>query len=287
MRSTIKKILKEELLGDRYRSCDHFTGPSQREFCKKLETLRGWLYKDLGLRDMIDSKLATIINFSNVNEEYQYPLEILAESGKYTEIKKIEGKYIHERLKNVGMVLDEKGEWHHVNKLNTNYSDLAELLTELFIKGGVLEGLNDKNELGIKNYLTSIKDKLPRLLDKYFHIDEYKNFIRNTKYQSDQGKHAEDIVVSTLTKYGVDVIYQGGNGDFIDMLFGCDLIIKAGDNYYTVQVKNTESGLTEAMSDNRYKRIDCFSAPTDYGIILYLRDGKSFMIGLDGKVIKQ
>lgn len=286
MRSTIKKILKEELLSDNYRSCDHFTGPEERAFCRKLETLRGWLYKDLGLKDVINNKLATIINFSDVNEEYQYPLEILAESGKYPEIKKIGDKYIHERLKNVGVVLDEKGNWHQVNKLNTNYSDLAELLTELFIKGGVIENLNNKNELGIKNYLTSIKDKLPRLLDKYFHIDEYKNFIRNTKHHSDQGKRAEDIVVNTLKNYGVDVIYQGGDGDFIDMLFGCDLIIKAGDNYYTVQVKSSTSALKEAITDKRYKRIDCFSAPTEYGIILYLSDGKSFMIGRDGKIIK-
>ena len=70
------------------------------------------------------------------------------------------------------------------------------MLTELFIKGGIIHNLNNKNALGIKNYLTSIKDKLPILLDKYFHIEDYKDFVRNItgNYNSViSGDYAESV----------------------------------------------------------------------------------------------
>jgi len=286
MKEVIKKILKENLLDDKYRTCDYFSEPEHKQFCKKLDTLQSWLTNDLGLKDIIKERLDVITDFSDMNQKYQYPLELLSKTGTYPEILNEDGVYVHNRLKNVGLVLDTSGNWHKVNKLNTNYRDLAELLTELFIKGGVIGNLNNKNALGIKNYLSSIKDKLPRLLDKYFHIEDYKNFVRNIEQNSKEGKAAEDIVFTVLTNYGVKVVYQGGDGDFIDMLFGCDSIIKSGGKVYTIQIKNNENNLIDAMSDKRYRRIDYFSAPTDYGIILYRRDGKSYKIDKEGKIIR-
>jgi hypothetical protein len=286
MKEVIKKILKESLSDNKYRTCDHFNEPEHKQFCKKLDTLQSWLANDLGLKDIIKEKLSVITDFSDMNQKYQYPLELLSKTGTYPEILNEDGVYVHNRLKNAGLVLDTSGNWHKVNKLNTNYRDLAELLTELFIKGGIIHNLNNKNALGIKNYLTSIKDKLPRLLDKYFHIEDYKDFVRNIEQNSKEGKAAEDIVFTVLTNYGVKVVYQGGDGDFIDMLFGCDSIIKSGGKVYTIQIKNNENNLIDAMSDKRYRRIDYFSAPTDYGIILYRRNGKSYKINKEGKVIE-
>jgi hypothetical protein len=167
-----------------------------------------------------------------------------------------------------------------------NGTDLAELLTELLKRGGMVEKLNTKNELGLRKYLISIKDKLSRVMDKYFDVDEYKTFIRNTQGLSEIGERAEDLVKQHLERFGMKTLYQGGNGDFIDMIFGTDLIMSHKGKIYTIQVKSTESQLERALEDGRYKNIDYFSSPSNIGIVVYNRKGESFNVDNTGKIVK-
>jgi len=294
LKEQIRKVLKEdqfELFGDNggeYERCSHFeNNPQHRKLCYELYTLGSFLYRDLGLKDIIDQKRELMGQVEDLNDKYQEPLEILYNTGKFKEIKKEGNKYYLPILGDRVTVYDEKGEWSYVNKLNTNYADLAELLTELFIRGGVANKLSNKNKLGLKTYLNSIKDKLINVLDKYFHLDEYKEFVRNTKVLSNRGEKAEEDVKKVLEEFGMKTLYAGGHGDFIDMIFGVDLIMDYKGKTYLIQVKNTEDQALKSSGYERYNKLDYFTAPTNFGIIIKNKDGRITKLDNDGQVINE
>ena len=299
MRKTIKKILKEEqlnLFGDqttKYESCSHFTNKDENELCHKIGSLKTFLYDDsgLGLKNIINSKLNQMMELKDVNQEYQSPLKLLYDTKKYNQsggydyISEDNGYYENKVLKSVNRVFDSNGKFDYINKLNTNYADLAELLTELLKRGNMVQKLNIKDVLGIRNYLLSIKDKLEKVLDKYIDISEYRSFVRNTTFRSQIGEQAENDVKNILEKYGMKTLYQGGDGDFIDMLFGTDLIMSNGGKTTTIQVKTKENQAKSDLSSWKYKKVDFLVAPTDNGIIMFDHKGGETNIDVDGNLI--
>lgn len=299
MRKTIKKILKEEqlnLFGDQtteYESCSHFTNKDENELCHKIGSLKTFLYDDsgLGLKNIINSKLNQMMELKDVNQEYQSPLKLLYDTKKYNQsggydyISEDNGYYENKVLKSVNRVFDSNGKFDYINKLNTNYADLAELLTELLRRGNMVQKLNIKDILGVRNYLLSIKDKLEKVLDKYIDISEYRSFVRNTTFRSQIGEQAENDVKNILEKYGMKTLYQGGDGDFIDMLFGTDLIMSDGGKTTTIQVKTKENQAKSDLSSWKYKKVDFLVAPTDNGIIMFDHKGGETKIDKNGNLI--
>lgn len=291
----IKQIIKEEsefAWTDNakvrpYRNCDHFVNPNANQLCKKISGLRAWLHRDLGMRVVVDDMLKDLKVVQDLTDKYQEPLKILYDTGNYRDIKLVNGVYTHKRLVDAGLVLDENGEYHYVNKLNTNYSDLAELITELLVKGGKVDALVNKNELGIKKYLENIKPVLFRLIQKYFKAEDLKQFVRNTVGLTKMGDEAEDYAGEVLHKYGMTQMYQGGNGDFIDMMFGVDLIMDYQGRTITCQVKSSERQAVTASGSSQYKKIDYFISPQNgigSGIVIYNKEGRSFRIDDTGRI---
>ena len=269
-----------------YERCSHFSSnPKHKELCFNLYTLGTFLYKDLGLKNIINQKIRLMGDVKDLNEKYQEPLELVYNTGRFDDIRKEDGKYYTNKLVDVSTLYDEGGAWHYVNKLNTNYADLAELLTELFIRGNIADKLSSKNKLGLKKYLSSIKDKLINVLDKYISLDEYKSFIRNSKHLSQKGEQAEDDVKKVLENFGMKTLYAGGHGDFIDMLYGIDLIMDYKGKIYLVQIKNTEDQALKSAEYPRYKKLDYFAAPTNFGIIIKNKDGRITKLNQEGEVI--
>jgi hypothetical protein len=298
MKETIKKILKEEqlsLFGDdpKYKLCSHFKNEDQHNLCLNLNSLGKFLYTSdgLGLQRIIDFKTNQMESLIDVNADYQRPLEILWSTGKYNQkgrydyISKNGDYYGNETMKSVSRVYDDSGKWDYINKLNTNYSDLAELLTELFIRGNMVDKLKNKNTLGLMEYLKSIKDKLERVIDKYIKLDEFKSFVRNTKYLSKVGEKAENDVKNILEKAQINTLYQGGDGDFIDMIFGVDLIVNSGGEDFTIQVKSNENQSIQSRKLKKYEKIDFIASPTDYGIIMFDVDGNELKFDKNGDEI--
>ncbi len=293
MKNIIKKILKEEqleLFGDenksKYERCSHFeSNPQHKELCFTLYTLGSFLYRDLGLRTIIDQKIKLMGQVEDLNDKYQEPLKLLYNTGRFKEIEKRGDKFYLPKLSDRNTLYDEGGEWSYVNKLNTNYADLAELLTELFIRGNVAGKLSSKNQLGLKRYLMSIKDQLLAVLDKYFKLDDYKEFVRNTKVLSDRGEKAEEDVKKVLEKFGMKTLYSGGHGDFIDMIFGTDLIMEYKGKIYLVQVKNTEDQASKSSTYSKYKRLDYFATPTNFGVTIINRNGKITKLNQEGVIV--
>lgn len=289
----IPNELKEEQLDlfggvgeTKYERCSHFKGNEQhRKLCYELYILGTFLYKDLGLKDIINQKIRLMGEVKDLNDKYQNPLMFLYKTGKFNDIKRENNKFYTDKLVDVSTLYDEGGAWHYVNKLNTNYADLAELLTELFIRGGIANKLSNKNKLGLKKYLSSIKGKLINVLDKYISLDEYKSFIRNTKHLSQKGEQAEEDVKKVLENFGMETLYTGGHGNFIDMLYGIDLIMRYKGKVYLIQVKNTEDQALKSSEYQKYKKLDYFTAPTNFGIIIKNKDGRITKLNQEGEVI--
>ncbi len=250
----IKSLMIESEGKNEYNFCDRFSGNKQKMYvCSKIGSLKGLLSRSNGL------DLKTVIEKQISDLETEIPKDLqkkfidcaifLESLGKITEDKKndfIENNVINNKLVYLN------GEWQPINKLNTNYYDLAELLTELIYKNK-----NNTTFQAIikdpKTTLMRMKSELKKMIEDYFDdpmmlLDYTKNIQRTTQ----QGESAERRVKEHLQDNDFKVEYEGGNGDLIDMVFGTDLIMSHPKfGVKTIQVKANEKAYNQD-----YKYVD-------------------------------
>lgn len=231
----------------------------------KLDSFKFITYT-LGMRKIVEKYLEpyfTEVNFNN-EKKYQLPLSLLYSTGNFPEIKKYGSGYWSHKLK-ISLVI-VNGNWHPINKLNTNSFDQAEIVVELVKREGLIEDLKNvsKNQNELKNWLISFfnNNDILSLIKK--HKLKLSGFIKYNRKLSEIGDKAETEVASHLESKGYNVLYRGGDGDPIDMAFGCDLIVSKDDKVFTVQIKRTRKQCMKAASSG-YKSIDLF----------YWSDGKN------------
>jgi hypothetical protein len=234
------------LLEERYIPCEIFTGNSL-EVCKSFNSLQSWIssYKGLDLRKDIESYLNDL--YTNIPQEdldkFMKGVEFIKQTGKYSDAE-IEKNV--DRIKNSKLIYID-GQWHYVNKLNTNYSDSSELLTTIIEKMGKMDEvynwlIKDPNPERVKNFLLkSIKPNISKFLNTFFKDKlEILKFTRNTQYNTEIGEAAESNIESILEKNGFNILYRGGNGDLVDMIFGADIIAERFDKgIVLIQVKSS------------------------------------------------
>jgi hypothetical protein len=248
------QILKES----EYSDCERFSDNKQKRFvCKRIASLRSKLHSQdgIGLRRIIDKRIEELE--TKIPDELQTKFiegaELLFSLGKITEREKdyfIDKKVINNKL----VYID--GEWQPINKLNTNYYDLAELLTDLIYREGT--DLRNTIQSIINNPLATLKRMKPTLesmLSEYFKdTKEFLDYTKNIQKTSAIGEKAENDVKEYLESNGFKSIYDGGNGDLIDMAFGTDLIMQHPElGVKTIQVKNSEKAWNR---DDEYKNVD-------------------------------
>ena len=251
----VKSLLKED--DDKYTVCDQFKGNKEKyQLCRKISYLQTWLYSQdgLDLQSVIDSILDPIKSpFSEEQKQkFKKGANILFDMGKIT--KGHLYYFIRDKVEGGSIVLVD-GKWISVNKLNTNTADLAELLTDLLYKSVSAKKIIDDINVNPKEGLLSIKRFLPALLNKYFKDPSTLfDYVKNTTFRSNIGENAENKVKTELENNGFNLLYQGGEGDLIDMVFGTDLIMshpKFGNK--TIQVKLNENSWDR---NKDYKYID-------------------------------
>jgi hypothetical protein len=255
------------------------------EISKRLSSFKYWLYEKngLGLQQIIDyilDPLKTNISQDEI-DKYTIGVNILKNSGKITDqqyenfITTVNSRRLIYTNDKGG--LDPNGDWHYVNKLNTNFYDLADLLTELLIRSYNTNNVVSKNILQVilgnttdnqcKDILLKHRHKFPQLFDSYLvSPNELLKFTKNIKVNSHYGETLENNVVNKLKDIGYKVLYQGGNGDFIDMLFSIDFIIEGKDKVFTVQSKTSEYQVDKFVSDyskGKHKAVDLLIYPTN------------------------
>ena len=260
----IKSLMIESEGKTEYNFCDRFSGNRQKMYvCSKIGSLKGLLSKSNGLdlRTVIDEQISDLETEipQDLQDKFIDCAIFLESLGKITEEEK--NNFIEKNVKNNKLVY-LNGEWQPVNKLNTNYFDLAELLTELIYK--------NKNNITFqaiikdpKTTLMKMKSELKTMIKDYFNdpkmlFDYTKNIQRTTQ----QGESAERRVKEYLQDKGFKVEYEGGNGDLIDMVFGTDLIMSHPDfGVKTIQVKANEKAY-----DQDYKYVDWVIIATPFTI---------------------
>jgi hypothetical protein len=247
-----------------YNFCDRFSGNKQKKYvCSKIGSLKGLLsrYNGLDLRTVIDkqtSDLQTEIP-QDLQDKFIDCAIFLESLGKITEKEK--NNFIEKKVKN-GKLVYLNGEWQPINKLNTNYFDLAEILTELIYKNKnnttFQAIINDP-----KTTLMNMKSEIHTMIEEYF--DDPKmlfDYTKNIQRTTQQGESAEQRVKEYLQDKGFKVEYEGGNGDLIDMAFGTDLIMSHPDfGVKTIQVKANEKSY-----DQEYEYVDWIIIATPFTI---------------------
>jgi hypothetical protein len=242
----ISELMKLPLITEsKYLACQRFSDDSQKEeLCLKIVSLKSWLHKYYGLNldEIIQKKIEDLKSDipEGLKQKFIKGAELLQSAGKISEEEK--NNFIQDRVIG-GKLVYLNGEWQPINKLNTNYYDLGELLTDLLYKGG------DKSQVIIqkvietpKQALTKLKPYIERLINKHFKDPNvFTGYTKNTIGTTKSGEDAENKVKAELEKKGFKEEYSGGNGDLIDMLFGTDLILSSPEHgIKTIQVKKNK-----------------------------------------------
>ncbi len=258
IKEELNKIKRRTLLenNEDYYPCQRFTGNKLKyALCKRIASTGSWLYDDKGLR----MKSIIMDTLKPLYSEYDED-----EKKKFTKgariLKKIdkidEGlfNWFIQKYVNQNTIVKVNGKWHPVNKLNTNHRDLSEFLTDLITKTDnrnlISQIIQDP-----KKGLNSIKSELPTFIGDHFEdTQDIFDYTKNTNFTSRIGEEAEESVKNKLEEMGFTVVYQGGDGDIIDMIFGTDLIVGRPDlRYKTVQVKRNEGSWDRSK---QYKFVD-------------------------------
>jgi hypothetical protein len=276
----MRKIIKEQ------------SSDNSSDVFNKINNLKSWLSRNngLGLQSVIGSMIESLkTNISNEEiQKYTTGADLLKSTGKISD--SAYNRFIDD-LPNKNLVYVD-GKWHPVNKLNTNYSDLAKLLTDLLFKSknngrpaateiiDTIENTNDENE--VKNILLKYKDNMRGLFSQYIKSpEELLGYTDNIKRNSEWGERIENEVVNILLSIpGYELLYQGGDGDFVDMVFSTDLIFKSPRNEVkTIQVKSSEAQANEFIKDvieGRHKAVDILMYPVRDEFKIYsVRDGET------------
>lgn len=260
LRDQIKNLLKETIKQQEanvYRPCSRFDLEKYKfATCINILRLGPWLVSEdgLGLSNIIEEILdeyGTNVPEEKINE-YRIATDLLQQMGKVNQ--KFVDIFYDEIVENRKFVLINN-KWSPVNKLNTNRNDLAELLTDLLFKSPKASPIVKKLFKQPKETLEDIKPHLKELLQKYFKgPDKFAEYTKNIESNSKQGQDGEDEARKVLEEKGFEILYQGGDGDLIDMIFGVDLIVKSPTGQYkTIQVKYQESSW---QRDKNYRFVD-------------------------------
>ena len=254
----INELMNHKLIVESdYEACQRFSDNKRKQYlCYKIVSLKTWIFKPWGLnlRQIIDDKIDDLKTDTpdELKQKFIDGAELLYENGKITEEEK--NNFI-DRVMNNRLVY-VNGVWQPLNKLNTNYYDLGELITDLIYKGGkrsqelIQEIIEDP-----KKGLTKLKPYIEDLLGKYFKNPEvFNEYTKVTAETSRTGQEAEDKVKNELEKLGFKEEYSGGNGDLIDMVFGTDLIMSSPKHgFKTIQVKRNKNAW---RVEEKYPHVD-------------------------------
>lgn len=252
-------------------------GISKGSIFEKINSLKNWLVEGYGMKYIIDDMLNPIKQNIPNDQILKFTLGAitLKNSGKIS-VNRYES-FVN-LLSKSKLVFNEDGSWNKINKLNTNYSEISNIITDFLFERNKIDSI-----LKINSTKSQDKDRLkiillgerPSLIDFIYDltsskkITSYTNFIEKT---SQIGENTENRVKSWLLNLGYKILYQGGDGDLIDMKLSVDLIVETPlGEIKTIQVKTTEDQVNRFMNDVR----DGLHGAVDIVIYPY---GPGFMI---------
>ena len=241
-----------------------------KELEKNIKYQKQWLNDKHGLNmpvimDVLLDRFKSNLSETEIQNFFN-GLEIL----KLTDYPNIDKKYknsviLHGDIRKYGKIIrSADGGYDFLNKLDTNYSKLSFFICYLLKK--MLDDDNiSTNDKGLYFYnkiktdlregLIEFRNEIIDLANNYLiSIDDYRNiFVDNLIHLTNVGDYSESLVRDYLLNNGFKIVYSGGNGDFIDKIYGIDFIGKHPIyGYKTFQVKHNQFDLEKTFG--RYKR---------------------------------
>ena len=178
-------------------------------------------------------------------------------------------------------VFDENGNWLSINKITGNSSQFIEIIGKIIEKNfndleakeiycKIINNHNPNNVID-KEYKEYFEDKINSL-----GFDWLTNQTDKIDYFSNKGKKVETrFLKSLLSKYpDAKVLYEGGDGDLLDINLSIDLIVDFGPSselgVKTIQIKATKNAydMMKVKYNNKsdyYKYIDWVLYPKPEG----------------------
>jgi hypothetical protein len=291
IRSVIKNYITEQKVNWIETHCnDSFSEKSEREFCYAATKTIKTNYR---LQEDLKKFLKEFIKI-NRDTIYNLKMETLTQESKTAKDGLEELRWVNTHGKNLcpnikSNILEiydnlnkgvyvfyadpTTGNYHPINRLDTNYSALAVMITEYYIDLGVIKDLQNKRVRYKKDwervaeYLTQFviypsmfhpNDSNIDVLKKINIIDQeplnyiYEKLLNNLDskiskktYQvlskvRDAGFETERKFIGQLEKYGITYNNFGKDYGFVDRFLGVDLFIKLNDGWYPTQVKSSE-----------------------------------------------
>jgi hypothetical protein len=177
------------------------------------------------------------------NKKWQWPCNLNGKKicyGTLDEFKKT-------ALSELSFIYGEDSKWTQLNKLDTNYTDTAVLITDIIDDSKTLnseEILNDLNNNDKKSLINAVNliSKHSELIYNRYLKDSVK-YVENSVHNSKEGEDIEKLIVTTMENAGYSLIHPiqssvGQGGDPIDILLGVDLIMESPDgDIVTIQCK--------------------------------------------------
>jgi hypothetical protein len=173
------------------------------------------------------------------SKQYQEDSNALRQYLGYPEDK------INELMK-IRMMYDDEGNWMSINKLNTNYSDLAVLVTDILVDEGecicaITEQISSENYSALTNLASKIKQDPEFYYQKYLK-GNYEKYTENNKRNTTVGNASEMFATKMLEEnLGYKLVYMASEGSPIDTKLGIDMIMEKDGEYSTFQVKSVGS----------------------------------------------
>ena len=249
----------------------------------KLNSLGNWIGDEegLNLQNVVDDILSDI-KYNIQEKDIEDNIKGANTLVSYKKISENQYNFFIRNLRRKKLVyvddegnLDPNGKWHYVNKLNTNYSDLADLLSTYLEKAKnlgspaatkILNTISNTTDTEtIKKVLLKYKDDFKeKLFGQYLESKtDLMNFTKNSTKFSKYGDQMETDVSKAFENIGYKLLYRGGNGNFIDMIFSVDLIVGREGEAKTVQVKSSESDAKRFESKKNKEAVDYLVYPLD------------------------
>jgi len=293
---------------------------SSRKLCSKLNTSE---YRDIMyplLSKMLEGKkrlwrevipkedqeylFNTLNKLENIdtNKIWQWPCNLNGKKicyGTLDEFKKT-------ALSELSFIYDEDSKWTQLNKLDTNYSDAAVLITDI-IKDSrtlnseeILNDLNNNNKESLIKAVNIISKHSELIYNKY--LKDSVKYVENSVHNSKEGEDIEKLIVDVMEKAGYTLLHPiksnlGQGGDPIDVLLGIDLIMKSpvGDEIVTIQckkvwdiIKEPKTLMNPEMGSYKVVGKPYVSKQRNLDYVGYgTKDGKVIVAERQNEVIKQ
>lgn len=206
-------------------------------------------------------------------------------------------------LSELSFIYSEESKWEQLNKLDTNYTDTAVLITDIIDDSKtlnseeILNDLNKNNKESLKNAINLISKHSELIYNRY--LKDGVKYVQSSIHNSKEGEEVEKLIVNTMTKNGFKLIHPiqnnvGQGGDPIDVLLGVDLIMESPDGeIVTIQCKKVWNIEKLSIPSNNNKLFKITGTPyvskqrnLDY-VAYGTKDGKVIVAKRQNEIIKK